>query len=333
MSDTVIHVNNGAIRIETQTGQPLLSALSGYGISVPSACNGRGACGLCRVKVLAGGGDVSQREQRRLTEQDLAAGLRLSCQVVVNGEMRVEIPESVSGRRYRGKIIARRPLTPTIQELTIGLGGEAFEFQAGQCIQLHCPPYDGMERGVSRAYTISSMPSRKDAIELMIRHVPGGICSTWACTMLCEGDEVEFTGPHGDFHIHDGDAEMVWIAGGSGMAPFWSMIRDLAEKGNRRKVTFCFGAVYRRELFLLEEFQRYQNELPWFRFVPALSGPAESDTWAGQRGLVTEVLFRDGSIAPQEAYLCGSPGMIAASINVLRQKGVAEKRMYYDEFA
>jgi Na+-transporting NADH:ubiquinone oxidoreductase subunit F len=77
----------------------------------------------------------------------------------------------------------------------------------------------------------------------------------------------------------------------------------------------------------------FEKQIPDFRFVPALSAPREADNWPGEVGLITEVVDRyitDGS--GMEAYLCGSPGMIDACIQVLLQKGIPEDRIYYDKF-
>ena len=83
----------------------------------------------------------------------------------------------------------------------------------------------------------------------------------------------------------------------------------------------------------MDEMKAFEDKLPNFRFIPALSGAAEGDDWTGETGLITEVVDRhvtDGSNV--EAYLCGSPGMIDACIRVLLSKGVAEENIYYDKF-
>ena len=142
------------------------------------------------------------------------------------------------------------------------------------------------------------------------------------------------SGPFGEFRLSDADREMVWIAGGSGMAPFWSMIRQMKRDGVSRETTYFFGAVQKRDLFLLDELHELESELPWFRFVPALSGPAEEDRWDGEQGLITEVVDRnieEGTEA--EGYLCGSPGMIDAATKVLQHKGIPESRTFFDTFA
>ena len=120
----------------------------------------------------------------------------------------------------------------------------------------------------------------------------------------------------------------------SGMSTFWSILRHLAGmKTYSRKCTLFFGAVSKRDLYLLDELREYEANLSWFTFIPALSQPAEGDAWEGETGLITEVLARhlkDGF--PVEAYLCGSPSMIDSALSVLYAKGVSDERIFFDKF-
>jgi Na+-transporting NADH:ubiquinone oxidoreductase subunit F len=118
------------------------------------------------------------------------------------------------------------------------------------------------------------------------------------------------------------------------MAPIKSILLDMAEKGIDRKATYFFGARTTRDLFLVDEMRELEKRLPRFTFVPALSAPAEEEKWTGETGLITEVLDRHLKNGDNlEAYLCGSPGMIDASVDVLTKKGFPEQLIYFDKFA
>ena len=118
------------------------------------------------------------------------------------------------------------------------------------------------------------------------------------------------------------------------MAPFWSMVRHMRQNRISRPCLYFFGAVKKKDLFLLEELGKLADELPWFRFVAALSAPDESDEWNGERGLITEVVDRHVKAGrDQEGYLCGSPGMIDASVKILQSKGIGNDRIFFDKFA
>ena len=140
-------------------------------------------------------------------------------------------------------------------------------------------------------------------------------------------------GPYGDFYLRGDCSEIVMIAGGSGLAPIKSIILDVLEKGIDIKMNFFFGAVTKRDLYDLDYFLDLSERHDNFRFIPALSKPSPEDNWDGEVGLITEVVGRfidDGS--DMEGYLCGSPGMINACVNVLATKNIPEEKVYYDKF-
>jgi Na+-transporting NADH:ubiquinone oxidoreductase subunit F len=330
-----IDINSGERLLEVDGGQTLLSGLIGQGIFIPSACGGRGTCAYCKVKIAGEGLPVLPTEAPLLTEEEKEEDVHLSCQVKIRDDMAIEIPEELFNiREFRGLVESITELTHDIKGLRIALiEPKTIEFTAGQYVQLACPPYGDNPETVYRAYSISSPPSDNDHIELIIRLAPGGICTTWVFEHLSEGDEVTFNGPHGDFHLSDTDMEMLWIAGGSGMAPFWSILRHMHENDIQRKATYFFGAVQERDLFLTEEIREIQEDMPNFRFIPALSGESDFQDWDGERGLITEVVDRHVTSAEgKEGYLCGSAGMIDASVKVLTDKGIPEERIYYDKF-
>jgi len=330
-----IVINKGAKKLEVEGGKTLLATLMGEGIFIPSACGGRGTCSYCKVKVTEGAPPLAPTELPLLTPDEQRARVRISCQVKVRNALAIEIPEALFRvRAYKGVVERIRDLTHDIKELRIRLAEPPeIEFTPGQYVQLEAPAYGDNPEPVYRAYSISSPPSDKGHIELIIRRVPGGICTTWVFTMLRQGDTVSLNGPYGEFRLSETDREMVWIAGGSGMAPFWSIVRHMRERGIARKVTFFFGAVAPRDLFLVEELRQFEKEMPGFRFVPALSGNPDADSWTGERGLITQVVDRHVAAGTDaEGYLCGSSGMIDAAVKVLKAKGIPEDRIFYDKF-
>ncbi len=332
-----IDINEGEERLEIEGGSSLLTSLKSQGLFIPSACGGKGTCAYCKVKVLDGGGPVAPTEEPLLSAEEIADNVRISCQLKVRNDMKIEVPEELFRvKEFRATVEMIRDLTHDIKELRFKLiEPETIEFTPGQYVQLEAPPYGDNPESVFRAYSISSPPSDRQHVELMVRLVPGGICTTWVFEHLKEGDEVTFSGPYGDFEIQQTDREMVWIAGGSGMAPFWSILRHMKEHDiANKKTTYFFGAVNPRDMFLEDELSQLAEELDWFDYVPALSCEDPGPDWDGDQGLVTEVLDRrvgDGS--DMEAYLCGSPGMIDAAAEVLKDKGIDVDRQYYDKFA
>jgi Na+-transporting NADH:ubiquinone oxidoreductase subunit F len=333
--DVTITVNESK-QMVVPGGRPLLSTLMGEKLFIPSACGGRGSCGFCKVKVTSDVGDYLATELPWITEEEKKENIRLSCQIKAKKDLSIQIPEELFNvKEYRTRVERIRDLTHDIKELTLKLiQPEEINFRAGQYIQFQTPEYELSSESVYRAYSCSSNPSRKDAVELEVRLVPNGICTTYVFQYMKEGDEVTINGPYGEFFLRDTERDIVFIAGGSGMAPIKSILSAMAEKGSNRKATYFFGAVSKRDLFLVEEMQELEKKLPNFKYVAALSGPKPEDKWDGETGLITEVLDRHLSSGDNvEAYLCGSPGMIDASIKVLSGKGIPQELIYYDKFA
>ena len=317
-------------------GRSLLSTLMSEELFIPSACGGRGSCGLCKVKVVEGAGQILPTELPWLSEEEKADQIRLSCQLKVKNDMKIRIPEELfSVKQFRATCVRIRNLTHDIKELTLKLIEPAsIELSAGKFIQLQTPEYELTDEPVYRAYSVSSPPSVTDSVEVEVRLVPNGICTTYVHNYLKEGDEVIFNGPYGDFYLRESNRKVVCIAGGSGMAPVKAILLDMLDKGVSRKVEYFFGAVTKRDIFLVDEMRELEGKLPDFKYIPALSAPTEEDAWEGETGLITEVLDNHLEMGEDvEAYLCGSPGMIDACIAVLTKKGIPEELIFYDKFA
>jgi Na+-transporting NADH:ubiquinone oxidoreductase subunit F len=254
----------------------------------------------------------------------------------VKRDMRIRVPEELFAiREYRTEVLSIRDLTYDIKEVTLKLKDPpTIDLRPGRYIQFVVPAYELTPEPVYRAYSVSSPPSAKDIVELEIRLVPNGICTTYVFSHLKAGDTVKINGPYGDFYLRESDREIVFVAGGSGMAPIKSMLLDMAEKGSTRKATYFFGARAVRDLFLVDEMRALEKRLPHFRFVPALSSPLPEDTWEGETGLITDVLARHfARMEHHEAYLCGSPGMIDAAIRVFKAKGLPDELTFFDKFS
>jgi Na+-transporting NADH:ubiquinone oxidoreductase subunit F len=317
-------------------GRPLLGSLMEEKIFIPSACGGRGSCGLCKVKVTSDVGDYLPTELPWISDEEKTDNIRLSCQLKLKKNIDIQIPEELFNvREYLTEVALIRDLTYDIKQVTLKLvEPNEIKYRAGQYIQFQVPEYELSAESVYRAYSMASQPSRKDEVELEIRLVPNGICTTYVFEHLGEGDRVTINGPYGDFQLSDSTSKILFIAGGSGMAPIKSMLNDMLENNNQREVWYFFGARAVKDLFLVDEMKELEKKLPNFKFIPALSEPLPEDNWQGETGLITDVLDRNISSGDNtEGYLCGSPGMIDAAIAVLSKKGIVEEKIFYDKFA
>jgi propane monooxygenase reductase subunit len=125
------------------------------------------------------------------------------------------------------------------------------------------------------------------------------------------------------------DARLVFLGGGAGMAPILALLRSMAERGIDRPTTFYYGSRTQLDLCFEDELRALEQTLPRFRYVPALS---EAD-WDGESGLITDVVRRlEPDLTGADAYVCGPPPMVEATIALLERKGVPEAHIYYDKF-
>jgi len=321
--------------LTVEGGNSLLSSLISNEIFIPSACGGKGSCGYCKCKVDSGAGPVLATELSYLSESDIKNNIRLSCQVKVKEDMKIEIPEELFNvKQFKGVIDIAKDITPTIKYLRIKItDGQEIDFKAGQYVQLLAPPYGDSAEEVFRAYSIASSTLEKNYIDLIIGYVEGGILTTYVHKHLSEGDKVTFNGPYGDFYLQESEGDAVLVAVGTGMAPIRSILYEMLHKKIDRNTVFFFGARTKDDLFMLDEMAMFEKELPRFKFIPCLSRPQEEDNWQGHVGRVNDAIskYLEGK-EDSEAYLCGSAPMIDSTVKALTDKGLFEDKIYYDKF-
>ncbi len=340
--EVTINVNSGTKELNATGGGNLLVTLAEQGIFVPSACGGRGSCGECKVKVTNDIGPHMPTEIPYLSQEQIDDNVRISCQVKVKDDVNIEIPEYLFNiQEMEGHVSEIKDVTHDIKEVHIDLA-EDYEvsYVSGQYGQIQVPPYGKVKEPTARAYSMASNPSDKKHLEFLVRLVPGGIVTTYVHENMQEGEKVKIIGPFGEFYVRDTDATMICVAGGSGMAPFKSIFRHREELGlmDERDIWYFFGARTSKDMFYLDWLYELNDKYERFHFVPALSEPEEGAEWRGATGLITEVLdeYLKSSIPadePKEGYLCGSPGMLDACMEVMRANDMEEEKIYFDKFA
>jgi len=338
-----ISINGGEKKLKVKGGSPLLGTLAAENIFVPSACGGRGTCGACKCKIVSDVGPHLPTETPFMSQKEIESNIHLACQVKVRKSLEIELPrELFSIKKYKSHVEKIRNVTHDIKEVLFSLDEGEIEFVSGQYVQIVIPPYGEIKDSVQRAYSMSSVPSDRTHVELLIRLVPGGIATTYVHKFLKEGDALELVGPFGEFRVHDTPAAMICVAGGSGMAPFKSIFYNLYETNAfpEKEIWYFFGARTSKDMFYLDELRELQEKWPRFHFVAALSEPSPEEHWQGDTGLITDVLDRylqtkvpknDKGLG--KATSAVPPGMINACINVMKKNGITEDKIYYDKFA
>jgi len=316
--------------ITAPAGDKLLQTLANNGVFLSSACGGGGTCAQCKCQVFDGGGSMLPTEESHFTKRDARDGWRLSCQVPVKQDMKIEVEDEVFGVKKWECTVESNPNVATfIKELTLKLPeGENVDFRAGGYVQLECPPYEidfssfdieeeyqgdwkhfkffdlkaVNKETVIRAYSMANYPEEQGVVKFNIRiatppprteGINPGIMSSYVFDMK-PGDKVTVYGPFGEFFARDTDAEMVFIGGGAGMAPMRSHIFDqLKRLKSSRKISFWYGARSLRELFYQDEYDALAAEFENFSWNVAMSDPQPEDNWEGMTGFIHNVLLEE----------------------------------------
>lgn len=322
---------NGEKELTVRGGASIHSYLTANRIFIPSACGGKATCGLCKGRVVSGAGPLLPTEKPFMSREELENGTRLLCQVKVKKDVEIIIPEAYFlVKEFRSTVEAIVPLTHDTRLFRFRLEDpDEIKFKPGQFIQFRIPG-----AGEERAYSIASSPNDSNIVELIVRLVPGGLCTTYMFNKLKVGAQVFLTGPYGDFYLHEEtDDPIVCVGGGSGSAPIRSIITYLKEKNSPRKIISFYGGRTPKDIYFTGEYRELAKEMRDFTHIPAVSESADGDGWTGERGLITEVMERHLKDIPQyEAYMCGPQIMIDYASKVLCKCGMCPERIYFDKF-
>ena len=328
--DVTITVNGDPEKaLCTSAGSTLLGTLAANRIFIPSACGGKGSCGVCTLTVTDGGGAILPTELSHISRGEARDGVRLSCQVKVKQDMAIELPPEVfSVKQWRCKVRSNDNVATFIKELVLELpAGESVPFRAGGYIQIEAPPstvnyadfhvdeeyradwdkfnlwryVSTLEEPVTRAYSMANFPEERGIIMLNVRvasppprapeGTPPGKMSSYLFN-LKPGDDVTISGPFGEFFARETQAEMMFIGGGAGMAPMRSHIFDQFRRlSTSRKVSYWYGARSLREAFYSDDFDSIAKESDNFSWYLALSEPLPEDDWTGHTGFIHQVVL------------------------------------------
>lgn len=329
--DVTILINDDESKaIQVPAGGKLLQTLASKGVFLASACGGGGTCAQCRCQVTDGGGSILATEEGHFSRGEISDDWRLSCQVAVKQDLKIQVPEDALGvQRWECEVESNDNVASMIKELNLKLPeGADVDFRAGGYVQLEIPPYDmswstidvqdeyredwdnfnfwdlksKVEETTIRAYSMANYPEEKGILKFNIRvapppprseGLPPGAMTTYVAN-LKKGDKITVFGPYGDFFVKDTPAEKIWIGGGAGMAPLRSHIFDeLLRKNTKAKMSYWYGARSLREMFYKEEFDRLEEEYDNFSWHVALSEAREEDNWTGYEGFIHAVVLEN----------------------------------------
>lgn len=222
-----------------------------------------------------------------------------------------------------GTVVDKRDLAPGTSSLTIALI-EPFEFVPGQYVNVHVK-IEGRSTPMQRAYSIASAPTPgkpADTVEIVVSRLDGGLVSPLLVAGYEPGTEIEVRGPYGRF-VMDEESEppFYFVAAGSGIVPFLSMIRAVEASGTSTPVTMLLSNRDRRYAIAGDEIDALAASRDWFRLVHTFTRD-EAPVGGYGRRIDEDMLRETGALNAGSIYVCGPPAMVETTVDALEELGV-----------
>ena len=305
---------------EVPEGQNVLQAGLGAGHMLPYSCRA-GVCRTCRGTILEGRVDYGLVHETYLPDADKAKGYALLCQAKPLSDLVVEVREVQGVRPRTIPCRVERLEKPAPDVAVIGLRlpmNENFRFLAGQYVDMLLK--DGKRRSYSLA--VRPDPAGITALEIHVRHTPGGVFTDHVFASLKVRDLLRFEGPLGSFYLReDSNKPIVMLASGTGFAPIKALCEHALEKKISRPITLYWGVRLKRDLYMLD----LPRSWPHVKFIPVLS----DETWDGRMGFVHRAVMEDfPDMSGVQVYACGAPIVVESA----RRDFSAQCKLPPDEF-
>jgi len=317
--------------------EPILAAAIRQGIGMPYGCRD-GACGSCKSRLLEGRVIHGAHQAKALSAAEEAAGMILTCVATPQTDCVVEA-RTVPGAgdfpivKMPSRVLKLERAALDVMVLTLQLpANQAFQYHAGQYIEFL------LRDGARRSYSMATAPGRlmdPPAVELHLRHLPGGLFTDHVFGAMKEKEILRIEGPFGSFYLREASRKpIVLLASGTGFAPIKAIIERLQQKGDDRPAVLYWGCRSRADLYQHAWAEQASASLPSLRYVPVLSEARPQDAWRGRTGLVHEVVMADlPDLSGHQVYACGAPVMVAAAQrDFVARCGLPDDEFYADAF-
>jgi benzoate/toluate 1,2-dioxygenase reductase subunit len=297
-------------------------------INIPMDCRD-GVCGTCKCFAEKGEYELEFYMDEAMTEEEAEEGYVLTCQMIPESDCVIRVPASSlvckTGAETLGGTVAG---VDVLSETSFGLRvtlDRPMGFLPGQYVNVSVPG-----AGVHRSYSFSSAPGATEA-SFLIRNLPGGVMSGYLADRAAAGDRLELTGPMGAFYLRPVERPQLWLAGGTGLAPFLSMLEQLAATGCDQPVTLYYAVTRAADLVELDRVQALAERIGGVEVITILA--AEEDAHE-RKGFVTDhISAGDLNEGDCDVYLCGPPPMVEAVRKHFATLGVEPASFHYEKFA
>lgn len=316
----------------------VLDAALAAGILLPYSCRS-GACSTCKARVISGTVQAGLNAAQILTPEEVGEGFTLMCQARATSDLVIESREirlasDIQIRKLPSRVTSIERPTVDVALLKLQLPTtESFRFYAGQYVEII------LKDGKRRSYSMANPPHDAAALELHIRHLPGGLFTDHVfgagTTQMKEREILRVEGPFGSFFLReDSDLPIVMLASGTGFAPIKAMVEHMAHQNIERPVTLYWGGRRPADLYMSELAQHWAKTLPNFKFIPVVSDARSEDAWTGRTGFVHKAVMEDfPSLMGYQVYACGAPIVVeSARREFVAQCALPDEAFFADSF-
>jgi CDP-4-dehydro-6-deoxyglucose reductase len=322
---------------EVARDEPILAAAIRAGIGLPYGCKD-GACGSCKSRLLEGRVIHGAHQRKALSQAEEEAGLVLTCCATPQTDCVIEARMVPGAGEYPVlkmpcRVMGIERAAPDVAVLKLQLpANQALQFRAGQYVEFI------LRDGTRRAYSMANAPEllgSPPAIELHVRHMPGGKFTDHVFATMKDKDILRLEGPYGSFFLReDTPKPIVLLASGTGFAPIKAIIEHMRIKAIERPAVLYWGCRTRADLYRHDWALQAAQELPWLRYVPVLSEARPEEPWDGRTGFVHHVVMQDlPDLSGHQVYACGVPIMVdSAKRDFVARCGLPEDEFYSDAF-
>ena len=328
-----LNFEDGVTRfIECGEGELVSDASYRARINIPLDCRD-GVCGTCKSFCESGKYELGEYVvDEAMTEDEEAQGYVLTCQMTPQSDCVLRIPATSDVAKtgvstHAGRVSAIDRLSDTTIGFSITLDNRsALGFLPGQYVNILVPGTDQ-----TRSYSFSSGPGAEE-VSFLLRNTDTGALPTYLRERAKVGDRVEFNGPLGSFYLRSIQRPVLFLAGGTGLAPFLSMLDKISrDGGSEYPVHLIFGATNDPDLVRLDELEAYTKTLPNFTFLCTIANENSSYPHKGYVTRYIEPEHLNGGDA--DVYLCGPPPMVDAVRSFLTAQSAAPANFYYEKFS
>lgn len=329
---TLVFRDGHTATIEVRDKELLMDAARRHGVNLPVDCR-EGVCATCRGMCETGKFTLDYVDSDALTKAELAKGHILACQTRLqsDGVYSFDVDSKVCKMavgKFQGTVTAIEQVSEAAATLTLALNPseKPLRYMAGQYARLNIPNTDQW-----RAYSFANASANEGSLRFLIRLLPSGVMSDYVRERCKVGDVIQLEAPMGVFYLRKIERPLVMIAGGTGLSAFLAMLESLTQQTDlKQAIRLYYGVNQEADLSELQRLDAFKTQLADFDYKTVIMRP--SNTWQGNKGVVTDILDLDFLQQAFDAYLCGPPAMIEASRAWLDNHKVAEHNFYFEKF-